>query len=228
MPRRLFHAKAKTSSTLLFVITSLITLSLVSVTHGALTQELPPFTEPGHAGWQEKRFAGQTVYTPVLENGLKMLHASSQGSASGLVREQTIDLRRTPVLNWSWKVEKIMPGIDERQKKGDDFAARVYVVAKGGLAFWNTRALSYVWSNSQPVGTLWPNPFTANAILIAAQSGKQHLGLVMDEKHNVREDWRQAFGEDISTIDAIAIMTDADNSGLSSSALYSTPWFSSD
>ena len=206
----------------------LINFSFCLSSHGATILELPSFAAPGHPGWREKRFAGQTVYTPVRQNGMEMLQASSRGSASGLFLEQRIDLRRTPVLNWSWQVESIIPGIDERQKSGDDFAARVYVIAKGGLAFWKTRALSYVWSNSQPAGSLWPNPFTANAVLIAAQSGNQHLGTVVAEKHNIREDWRRAFHEDISFIDGIAIMTDSDNSGQGSAALYSTPWFSAD
>jgi hypothetical protein len=190
--------------------------------------ELPSLTAPGHPGWQEKRFVGRTVYKVVQENDLEMLSATSQGAASGLFLEQKIDLRRTPVLHWSWKVTRLMEGLDERQKSGDDFAARVYVVARGGLAFWRTRALSYVWSGSRPVGTMWPSPFTANAVLIAAQSGRERLGTVIDEKHNIRQDWQRAFGEDITTIDAVAIMTDSDNSGQSAAALYSTPWFSDD
>jgi len=206
----------------------LIGLAICPSSQGATVLELPSFAVPGHPGWQEKRFAGQTIYTPVRRNDHDMLRADSRASASGLFLEQRIDLRRTPVLNWSWQAESIIPGIDERQKSGDDFAARVYVIAKGGLAFWRTRALSYVWSNSQPVGSIWPNPFTANAVLIAAQSGKQRIGTIVEEKHNIREDWRRAFHEDISFIDGIAIMTDSDNSGQASSAIYSTPWFSAD
>lgn len=155
-----------------------------------------------------------------------MLLATSQGTASGLYYERRIDLRRTPVLNWSWKVKKVLRGLDEEKKSGDDFPARVYVVVRGGLAFWRTKALSYVWANTHQVGAFWPSPFTANVVLIAAQSGEQRLGSLIDEKHNLREDWKRAFHEDISAIDAVAIMTDTDNSGQSATALYSTPWFS--
>jgi hypothetical protein len=73
---------------------------------------------------------------------------------------------------------------------------------------------------------MWASPYTANAVLIAAQSGRDRLGIVIDEKHDIRQDWQRAFGEDIATIDAVAIMTDTDNSGQSAAALYSTPWFS--
>lgn len=201
-------------------------LLLSSTALSAMTLQLPPLTAPGHAGWREQRFVGRTEYRAVREDNRDMLLASSRGTSSGLYCERRIDLQRTPFLNWSWKVKTVIQGTDERQKSGDDFPARVYVVAKGGLTFWRTKALSYVWSNSHPVGTFWPSPFTANAVLIAAQSGKQRLGSLVDEKHNIREDWQRAFDENISAIDVIAIMTDTDNSGQSASALYSTPWFS--
>ncbi len=204
----------------------LLTLPVNTTALSATRVELPSLTRPGQAGWQEKSFAGRTAYKVVWENGKEMLQASSHGTASGLFLSKKIDLRRTPVLNWSWKVTTVMQGMNERQKAGDDFPARVYVVARGGLAFWKTRALSYVWSNNQAAGTFWPSPFTANAVLIAAQGGRQRLGQLMEEKHNVRQDWQRAFAEDIAGIDAIAIMTDSDNSGQSASGLYSTPWFS--
>jgi hypothetical protein len=212
----------------IFLSLAILLLSLLSSsgTLSAITLKLPPLTAPGHPGWQEKRFVGRTEYRAVRENDREMLSATSHGAASGLFHEQKIDLRRTPVLHWTWTVTVTMERLDESRKSGDDFAARVYVVAKGGLAFWRTRALSYVWSGSRPVGTMWASSYTANAVLIAAQSGRERLGTVIDEKHNIRQDWQRAFGEDITTIDAVAIMTDSDNSGQSAAALYSTPWFS--
>ncbi len=211
-----------------FLSLAVLLLSLASGSEAfpATILELPPLTAPGHPGWREKRFVGRTEYRAVRENGREMLSATSHGAASGLFHEQRIDLRRTPVLHWSWKVTMSMEGLDESRKSGDDFAARVYVVARGGLAFWRTRALSYVWSGSRAVGTMWPSPFTASAVLIAAQSGRERLGMIIDERHNIRQDWQRAFGEDIATIDAVAIMTDTDNSGQSAAALYATPWFS--
>lgn len=43
---------------------------------------LPAIYAPGHPGWKEKEFAGQTVYTPLPEE--KLLLAESDGAASGL------------------------------------------------------------------------------------------------------------------------------------------------
>lgn len=185
---------------------------------------LPPLYVPGHPGWKEKVFAGRTVYTPLTQD--KLLLAESDGAASGLYFEQAVDVRATPWLNWSWKVENVLVGVNEREKAGDDYAARIYVVAKGGLAFWKTRALSYVWASGEPEGAMWPNAFTANARMIAVRGGSDRLGELVMERRNVREDWMRAFGEDIERIDAVAIMTDTDNSGQRARAWYGQPWFS--
>jgi len=102
------------------------------------------------------------------------------------------------------------------------------VVAKGGLAFWKTRALSYVWASHEPVGSMWPNAFTANAHMIAVQSGPGRVNQLVMEKRNIREDWKLAFGEDIEELDALAIMTDTDNSGQRARAWYGQPRFSAE
>lgn len=190
----------------------------------ALAGDLPALYAPGHPGWKEKEFAGRTVYTPLQKE--KLLLAESNGTASGLFFEQSVDLRDTPWLNWSWKVDNVLLGINEREKNGDDYPARIYVVAKGGLAFWKTRALSYVWASTEPKGSMWPNAFTSNAHMIAVRSGESALGGMMTEKRNIRDDWKLAFGEDIEKIDAVAIMTDTDNSGRWARAWYGQPRFS--
>jgi hypothetical protein len=62
--------------------------------------------------------------------------------------------------------------------------------------------------------------------MIAVRGGKEGLGRMLSEKRNIREDWMRAFGEDIETIDAVAIMTDTDNSGQKARAWYGQPFFS--
>ena len=83
-----------------------------------------------------------------------------------------------------------------------------------------------MWSSTEPKEAVWPNAFTANAAMIAVQSGPGRVGELVTEKRNIREDWKKAFGEDIAEIDAVAIMTDTDNSGQSARAWYGQPSFS--
>ncbi len=179
-------------------------------------------------GWQEKRFEGETEYRLSRENHLTSLRAHSEGAASGRFKETTVDLSTTPVLHWSWRIDNLLPNVNEQTKAGDDYPARVYVVFSGGVFFWRTRAINYVWSSHQPVGTTWPNAFTANAMMVAVQSGPQQLGQWVSEQRNVAEDYRQLFGEEPGTVDAVAIMTDTDNSGQHATAWYGDIWFSSE
>lgn len=170
--------------------------------------------------WQTKSFKGETRYTFDEKSGRRALFADSRGAASGLYREIRVDLNRTPWLNWSWWVDQVLSGVDERDKSGDDYPARVYVVVSGGAAFWKTRSLVYVWSSNQPVGATWNNAFTSNARVMALRSGTKDAGRWVSEKRDIRADFRQLFGEDIDHIDAVALMTDTDNSGQRASAWY--------
>ena len=47
-------------------------------------------------------------------------------------------------------------------------------------------------------------------------------------KRNVREDLKAVFGKDITSIDAIAIMTDTDNTGKEAHASYGDIYFTAD
>jgi hypothetical protein len=179
-------------------------------------------------GWQEKSFAGKTQYAIVDTPGGKALRADSKAAASGLFKEITIDLERTPYLHWSWRVGSTFKGNDERSKSGDDYPARIYVVVSGGLLFWRTRAVNYVWSSHQAVGEVWPNAFTGSARMVAVRSGEGDAGRWVHERRNVREDLKRLFGEDISHIHAVAVMTDSDNTGQAATAEYGDIYFSAE
>ncbi|RLA22225.1 MAG: hypothetical protein DRQ61_06865 [Gammaproteobacteria bacterium] len=180
------------------------------------------------SGWEEESFAGETQYRLVDLNGEKVLKATSHAAASGLFKKVHIDLERTPYLNWSWRVEGLLSGLDERQKSGDDYPARIYVIVDGGLFFWKTKALNYVWSSNQPKESRWPNAYSSNAQMIAVESGGEKLGRWVSEKRNIRDDLKNWFGETFRYIDAVAVMTDTDNSKGAAVAYYRGLFFSSD
>lgn len=190
------------------------------------------------SGWQTKSFKGETQYrlvradgVPVVSNGAdgqRVLRAESRGTASGLFKRLHVDLTRTPILHWRWRVDNILTGIDERTKQGDDYPARIYVVISGGVWFWRTQALNYVWSSYQPQGASWPNAFTSHAVMLAVESGSAKLGRWVDFRRDVRQDLRRYLGMEARSIDAVAIMTDTDNSGQHAVAYYGDIYFSSE
>ncbi|SFQ09698.1 Protein of unknown function [Nitrosomonas cryotolerans] len=185
------------------------------------------FSQGDMSGWQEKVFIGETRY--VLQNAGEQLalRADSHASASGRYRKINIDLDSTSILNWMWRVDNTLGDIDERTRMGDDYAARVYVVFSNGWAFWHTRSINYVWSSNQPVGAHWPNALTPNVRMIAIESGNNKLGQWIKEKRDVHADFQHLFGEVSKQVDAVAIMTDTDNTGGTATAWYGDIWFSS-
>ena len=179
------------------------------------------FSENSLAGWEEKEFVNRTSYQLVKQGGQTVLQAEAEAAASGLFKEIEVDLTTHPYLNWEWRADKLHPPLAERTKGGDDYVARIYVVVKGGLLFWKTKAINYVWASSEKQGSVWPNAFAGkNAMLLAVRSSTDQQGIWYREKHNVYEDLKTIFGEEIKTIHAVAIMTDSDNSKGSVAASY--------
>jgi hypothetical protein len=181
------------------------------------------------AGWEVKKFKGETRYEAVSLDGRRVLRAESAGSASGLVRKIRIDLRQTPYLNWSWRRENALAENDEQSKVGDDYSARVYVIIEKGLMFWRLRSLNYVWARTSLQGQSWPNVFAGRSVVMIAQrSGAAEIGEWHREKRNVRMDIQRYFGEDASRLDAVALMTDTDNAGGRAVAYYGDIYFTAD
>lgn len=180
-------------------------------------------------GWETKAFKGETAYALTYdpERNATVLEARSQAAASGRYRWMKVDLIKTPFLNWSWKVKEVVTDVDENTKAGDDFSARIYVVVERGFMGLGSLSLNYVWACQHVVGVAWPSPFPGNVRLLAVDAGPAHLNSCISHKRNVLRDFREQFGEDIRSIDAVALMTDTDNSGQNAHAFYGDIWFSS-
>ena len=195
---------------------------------GAATADkimMSDFAATGLSGWEPVVFSGQTEYRLQADATPPAVRAISRASASGLVRKQVVDLKTRPWLQWSWRVDAAPRTGNELQKSGDDYAARVYVVVSGGLFFWRTRTLNYVWSRRQAPGSVWPSAFTSQAQLMALRRGDGD-GVWYHERRNVYDDLKAVFGEAINEIHAVAIMTDSDNSADRAEAWYGDLWFS--
>ena len=213
----------------IFIMNLLAIYSIfISFSAFAETRIVGDFAKGTLDSWQEKIFDEQTIYEMSQDMNATVLKATSQNSASGLYREISVDLQQMPYLNWTWKVENTLKNQQEQTKEGDDYPARIYVIFSGGFLFWQTRALNYVWSSHQPVETIWPNAYTENAQMIAIESGHRHTGVWRQQKRNVLEDYRRAFGVTPGKTDAVAIMTDTDNTGLKATSYYGKIYFSSE
>ncbi|EAT11127.1 DUF3047 domain-containing protein [Bermanella marisrubri] len=188
--------------------------------------------------WQSKSFSGETQYQWKNSDGERYLQAISESSASGIAKEQRIDLLQTPFLNWSWSTESLLSSLNETKKSGDDYVARIYVVIDGGWQFWSTISLNYVYSSQQTVGQTWNNAFAGENVVMLAVQGKESAPRTWyANKRNVYQDLIRYFGDKGSDeknqeayryIDAVAIMTDTDNSEQKATSQYGNIWFSKD
>lgn len=203
---------------------------------------------PGEAlnDWQPltfKKIERHTSYRLVSDNGITVVKAQAQASASGLIRNLSIDLKQFPILSWRWKIENIVQKADPATKSGDDYPARIYITfafdrsklsagerLKYGAAkllygeYPPLAAINYIWDGKTPLGTILPNAYTARVKMIVVQSGADKLNQWIEVERNVYDDYKQAFGTEPPLVSGIAIMTDTDNTNESATAYYGDLW----
>ncbi len=194
------------------------------------------------AGWEVVKITDEkkpTQYRLVDDGGTVVLHARAEAAASGLGQPTKFDVRAAPVLEWRWKVSRLIAAADNSVATKEDSPARI-ILSFGGdrskLSLTDRLALSladqrsgkqtpygtlmYVWSNKAPVGTVIPNPRTGRVQMVVASSGAAGVGSWQTLKHNVLDDYRRAFGEEPGTLMSIGVLTDTDNTGETVDAWY--------
>ncbi|MEO6696654.1 MAG: DUF3047 domain-containing protein [Gammaproteobacteria bacterium] len=193
-------------------------------------------------GWEPLIFPKipkHTEYELIKDGDSVVVKAVSEAAASGLTRKITIDLKKTPILQWRWKVDNVIQKSDVASKEGDDYAARIYItfayepdkVSFGRKLKYNTGkllfgselpigAINYIWESKTPKDMIVDNAYTDFVKMIVVESGAEKVGHWAEESRNVYEDYKKAFGEEPPMISGIAIMTDTDNTGETATAYY--------
>lgn len=97
---------------------SLLCLPSLSWTAEEPRIDIARFSQGDLSGWQTKVFAGETQYALEKSQGRLGLRADSNAAASGRYREISINLEKTSILNWTWKIDNVLTGIDERTRGG--------------------------------------------------------------------------------------------------------------
>ena len=170
----------------------------------------------------------KTVYSIGSNENGNYLKAVAENAGSGLGKEIKIDLNKTPFINITWKIEQDLSGINEKTKKGHDFAARVFAVKKTGATPLSNRAINYVFSSNVEVGENWSSPYTKKSIDNVLSTTKENLNKWVTVKANVKEDFKKFHDLNVDELDGLAIMSDTDNSKLTSVAFYQNIYFSED
>ncbi len=178
--------------------------------------------------WKEREFKGRSEYALIEKDGQRVLRGTTNSQASVLYRQKTINLNKTPVIEWCWQIEKTYAIANDRVKAGDDFPARLYIVHKTGLLPWETVALNYVWSSASEKDSVWNSPFTSKSRMIAVQSGDESAGTWSFHKRNIKEDFKRYFGINVKKIEGYALMIDGDSARQSGTAYFGNVKFRPD
>lgn len=168
--------------------------------------------------WQPLKFPrrGETEYRIASADGQIGIRATGRVSASGLYQWVEVNPLQCPILEWTWRVEKLQPSANLYNKESEDVAASLFL-AFGDPGFITAPipvpTLRYVWTNERvPVETVVNNPYLPDTVRsIVVQSGTHNLGTWVTERRNLLEDFRRAFGDPPKdTIQRIALFTDND------------------
>jgi len=203
---------------------------------GIFTSESVVLPDP----WQLVRFKDSvppTEYRIRAWAGEFAIEAYAHASMALLARPIQIDLTRTPILCWLWRIDTPVAAANLRKKSGDDYAARVYVAFRlpPESMNWGTRsklalirslfsaevpdaAINYVWDNTHPVGTVAQNAYTERAMMIVTRSGTVDAGRWVSERRDVLADIRATFGTGSFSPVLLAVASDVDDTGGSAHA----------
>jgi len=188
------------------------------------------FTEEGIKKLEIRRVRGaksETNYSVKFNENGSYLRAEASGGASGLGKELKINLDKTPFLNITWKVEKDLKGINEKTKKGHDYAARVFVIKKTGLTPLSNKAINYVFSSNNKVNDYWRSPYTKSSVDYVLSTTDENLNEWVTVKANVKDHFKLLHNLDVSEITGVAVMTDTDQTKIDVVAYYQNIYFSS-
>jgi hypothetical protein len=173
------------------------------------------------AGWETRDGAvAERVYHVVEDEDGRHLAASAHAASAQIGHSVSHDLEKYPLLSWRWRVHKLPARGNEREKSTNDSAAGVYVVFKGSWGGLVPRALKYVWSTTQPVGSSFPSPGYRNSRVVVLRTGSADAGNWHTERVDVAADYRRLFEEDPPELRGIAALTDSDGTGSAAAADY--------
>ena len=150
-------------------------------------------------GWKLSVHEGEADLALVLDGDGQALKLRSRLSSFTLAKAVDIDLRKTPYLEWEWKVTELPKGGDVRRRATDDQAAQLIVLFSWGP--FRQEAIVYMWDSTAPEGTALQMPSPPlypflNAQGVVVRSAETQTGEWIAETRDVVADYRRLFGKE--------------------------------
>jgi hypothetical protein len=175
-------------------------------------------------GWT----GGQTWGLPqhdltIAENeGHRVLHLKSKIESSAIRRDirGKVNLKETPILEWSWKAITLPKNGDCRKKGTDDQAAQLYLVWPRFPEAVRSQIIGYIWDSTAPAGSIVKSEKTSTVTYVVTRSGAADLGKWITERRNVLEDFKKIYGAQPDNPGYISIAIDSDDTVSSAESVF--------
>lgn len=198
----------------------------------------PPGQRPA---WRPVLLPGKraTGYRRVRIDGRDAWHARADAAASLLRRILSTPVTAATTVEFSWRIAATIAGADLRRAEAADSPVRVAFAFAGDVARLPARTrmqyhlaealtgemppyatLMYVWDNHAAVDSVLSGPRSDRVRNVVLESGSAHVGQWRHYRRALGADFRRAFDEEPGPLVAVAMMTDADNTGGTAEAWY--------
>ena len=131
------------------------------------------------SGWSSyATIGGRPAYdfTVAEEDGRRALRLKSHDEHSTIAKKIQVDLRATPILEWTWKIVKLPDGADIRKKETSDLTGHILVAWPRFPALLRTHLIGYVWDTTAPAQSVHKSQKTGAVTFFGAlQSLSKHL-----------------------------------------------------
>jgi hypothetical protein len=200
-----------------------------------------PAPPAGESAWQPVLLPGKraTSYRPDVKDGRSCVAALADRSASLWRRAVTVPAHAVGEVEFSWRVDKLMPTASLQDAERSDAPARVVFSFAGDHDRLSPRnralfdlaqvltgeappyaTLMYVWDAEAPEGSVIVNARSDRIRKIVVESGPRHLRQWRHYRRDLATDFQRAFGEAPGALLGVALMTDSDNTGSRAEAWY--------
>ena len=204
------------------------------------SREIDTFTSSGRSGqldgWQSFDNDLEECYEIGEEENNYFLKARTKDRGSIIAKACNYHLKEFPVITWRWRALLLPEGADERYKRSGDSVAGIYIIFPSIInpgrfnSKWGSiipvpdslkpECIKYVWSASLPIGTVIDSPYAKKTKIVVLQNGTSPLNTWVTEEVNVYEDYKRLFSKEPDEVQAVGILTDADDTSSEAMADY--------
>jgi len=136
-----------------------------------------------------------------------------------------VNLKETPILEWTWKAVVLPINGDCRKKTADDQAAQLYVVWPRFPEAVRSQIIGYIWDTTCPAGSIVKSEKTGTVTYVVMRSGSADLGKWLTERRNVADDYRKIYGAAPDNPGIISIAIDSDDTSSSAESFFGSILF---